>query len=270
MPSHSSANDCSSPEPSPDDIARDLYLRRGAEDAAARASWNQRGGERDFGGELLNHLRLAPGQRVLDACCGAGAHLVRFAQSVAPGGRAIGVDFSEDAVNKAVEAGCEALVANATALPMFDDGWADAVACAFGIYYLDDIDAALREWRRVLAPGGRLVIAGPAEGTNGELYDFHARATGSGPSDADRLAIGVMGALGERVRAAGFSEVARHTFVNPVHFSTEDFLAYWTQTSLFARTPGAELAQGKALADRGGIPRQITKRVTIVTARIAE
>jgi ubiquinone/menaquinone biosynthesis C-methylase UbiE len=204
---------------------------------------------------------------LLDLCCGAGAHLARFSARVAPGGQALGVDFSEDAVARARAAGCEAVAGDATALPMVADAWATSANCAFGIYYLDDIDAALREWHRVLRPGGTLVISGPAEGTNAELYAFHERATGSGPSDADTLAVRVMASLGERLTAAGFSDVRTHELTNPVRFAPADFLAYWTSTSLFARTNGAREEQGRALAERGEIPDRVTKRVRIVIAR---
>ena len=41
---------------------------------------------------LVEHARLRPGWRVLDAGCGAGAVLVRAARAVSPGGQVISVD----------------------------------------------------------------------------------------------------------------------------------------------------------------------------------
>src|SRR5690606_23180562 len=38
-------------------------------------------------------------------------------------------------------------------------GYFDALACAFGLFFLPDMSAALREWRRVLRPGGRLHLS---------------------------------------------------------------------------------------------------------------
>jgi SAM-dependent methyltransferase len=41
----------------------------------------------------------------------------------------------------------------------FGDATFDAVVCGFAVFYLPDPLAALREWQRVLKPGGRLVLS---------------------------------------------------------------------------------------------------------------
>jgi len=110
------------------------------------------------------------------------------------------------------------------------------------VYYLPDVSAALCEWHRVLCPGGRLVISGPAPGTNAELYEFHRRATGRGPSDADLMAVGfVDGQVLEVMERAGFQGIRLFHVTNRVTFpDANSFLDYWLSTSLFARTSGAK------------------------------
>jgi SAM-dependent methyltransferase len=229
---------------------------------------NERLGERDLASELVEHLGLAPGDFVVDVACGTGQHLTRFREHVLPGGRALGVDFSFDAARSARALTVEVLVGQGDDLPL-QDACADAVSCNFAVYYLPSLDAALREWRRILRPGGRLVVSGPASDTNAELYRFHSQATGCGPSDADRMALGyVEGPVLRGSAAAGFEDVRLHRFTNRVTFpDAGEFLAYWCSTSLFQRTPGAAREQGETLLARRPGPFVVTKHVSIATAR---
>jgi demethylmenaquinone methyltransferase/2-methoxy-6-polyprenyl-1,4-benzoquinol methylase len=99
---------------------------------------------------------VAPGDRVLDACCGTGDLALAAA---AEGGQVTGLDFSlamlERAGRKSAE--IEWLQGDLLALP-FEDGSFDAVTVGFGVRHAEDLDAALRELRRVLRPGGRLAV----------------------------------------------------------------------------------------------------------------
>ena len=103
----------------------------------------------------------APGGTYLDLCAGTldvGAALVGregFA------GRVIGADFAEPmlraGVGKAPAATLAPVVADALQLPLADDRLQGAIV-AFGIRNVADLDACLREVRRVLEPGARFVI----------------------------------------------------------------------------------------------------------------
>jgi ubiquinone/menaquinone biosynthesis C-methylase UbiE len=166
MPSPSNASDWSSAERR--DAARDLYLRRGAAEACSRCEANAQFGTRDLAAEVLRHLELRPGDTVLDVGCGSGQHLLRFAQAVAPGGQALGFDFSPEAVAAARARGARAEVSDAAALPV-PDASAQALACTFAVYYLADLGRALAEWRRVLQARGPLVNYRPAPDTNPQL-----------------------------------------------------------------------------------------------------
>lgn len=251
----------------PGQIAQDLYLARGARDAAHRCDVNLQLGNFDLGAAILETLRLIPGESLVDVGCGSGTLLQRFSERVAPDGEARGFDISSEAIESARLLGVRADVADAVNLPI-DDSQLDALTCIFAIYYHDDLAAVLAEFARVVKVGGRLVVAGPALDTNRELYEFHKRATGANPSDADKIALGF---VAERVRdglaRAGFEELDTATHTNRVVFpAPSDFLDYWKATSLFARTPGASLEEGRrVLRERSGAV-TLTKRVTLLSA----
>ena len=99
---------------------------------------------------------VSPGDRVLDLCCGTGDLAVACFKA---GGRVTGVDFSarmlERARRKSPE--IEWVQADALALP-FEDATFDAATAGFGIRNVADLEAGLREARRVLRAGGRLGI----------------------------------------------------------------------------------------------------------------
>jgi demethylmenaquinone methyltransferase / 2-methoxy-6-polyprenyl-1,4-benzoquinol methylase len=99
---------------------------------------------------------VRPGDRVLDACCGTG-DLAVAAQRV--GGRVTGLDFSERMLERArrKEPAIEWVRGDVLALP-FDDASFDAVTVGFGVRNVDDLEAGLRELRRVLRPGGRIGV----------------------------------------------------------------------------------------------------------------
>jgi len=101
---------------------------------------------------LLQAAGIAPGQAVLDACCGTG--LVAEA-AAGRGGSVIGVDLSEEmiAMAKAKGLACEFQVGDAEALP-FGDGHFERVICNFGLYHLREPDRAIAEAARVLRPDG--------------------------------------------------------------------------------------------------------------------
>jgi len=100
---------------------------------------------------------VKPGDRVLDACCGTGDLAV--AARVAGAGEIVGVDFSERMLERArrKDPGLEWIQADVLALP-FDDATFDAVVVGFGVRNVEDLEAGIREFRRVLRPGGRLGI----------------------------------------------------------------------------------------------------------------
>jgi demethylmenaquinone methyltransferase / 2-methoxy-6-polyprenyl-1,4-benzoquinol methylase len=94
--------------------------------------------------------------RVLDACCGTGDLAIA---ARGRGADVVGVDFSERMLERAArkEPQVEWVRADVLALP-FEDSSFDAVTVGFGVRNVEDLEAGMRELRRVLRPGGRLGI----------------------------------------------------------------------------------------------------------------
>jgi len=100
---------------------------------------------------------VRPGDRVLDACCGTGD--LAIAARRAGAGAVVGLDFSERMLERArcKDRAIEWVRGDVLALP-FDDGSFDAATVGFGVRNVEDLEAGLRELRRVLRPGGRLGV----------------------------------------------------------------------------------------------------------------
>jgi arsenite methyltransferase len=104
----------------------------------------------------LAALDLRPGERVVDVGCGPGYLCAEMAEA---GAEVTGVDPSAAMLALAERrgAGVSLLAGNALALPVEDDSF-DAAVSTQVYEYVADIEGALAEARRVLRPGGRLLI----------------------------------------------------------------------------------------------------------------
>lgn len=103
---------------------------------------------------------LSPGNRALDVATGTGDLALELATRVAPGGEAVGVDFSEKMLELArAKAGPRVRFesGNALALDYADDEF-DAATVGFGARNFSDLDRGLAEMARVVRPGGRVVV----------------------------------------------------------------------------------------------------------------
>ena len=104
-------------------------------------------------------------QRILDVACGTGDSTISIAKAAGEGSTVTGVDISEGMMalveRKAEKAGVAGriglAVADGEALP-YADGTFDRVTCAFGIRNFEHKEQGLSEFRRVLKPGGKVVI----------------------------------------------------------------------------------------------------------------
>ena len=127
-------------------------------DAPALSFWNR------FGQQTIERLSLDSGDRVLDVCCGTGASAIPAAVSVGSAGQVLGIDLAESllklARNKSQQRGLENIefrYGDFENLGLPNESF-DAIVCVFGIFFVPDMLAAIRELWRMLRPGGKLAI----------------------------------------------------------------------------------------------------------------
>lgn len=111
---------------------------------------------------LVEMAALRTGEHVLDVACGTGIVSRLAAERVGHTGTVAGLDLNPGMLAVAQSATPPELQiewheASAEAMP-FPDASFDAVLCQMGLQFVPDKQAALREMRRVLAPGGRLIL----------------------------------------------------------------------------------------------------------------
>lgn len=187
---------------------------------------------------------LEPGGSAIDVACGTGKLAFALAERVGPFGRVLGVDLSPRMIEEARAQQPDVVqlefeVASALALPVPDASF-DAATIGFGLRNLSDFEAAFRELRRVVRPGGRVVclelseprprwwarvylaafrrtapLAGSMAGRAG-AYRYLPASLGGFP-DADGLAatMRAVGLVGVSYRRLGLGGVALHVGTAP-------------------------------------------------------
>src|SRR5262245_51615053 len=158
-------------------------------------------------------LAARPGERILDMGCGPGFYSSELAVDVGPTGCVFGVDLSPANIDLAARrcaglANVEFREGEASSLPM-EDSCVDAAISVQVLEYVADVPAALSELRRVLRPGGRVVV-----------WDVDWATVSWHSADPERMVRvlaawdqhlahrSVARALGPALQAAGFVEVA--------------------------------------------------------------
>lgn len=186
---------------------------------------------------LLSSLR--PGQRLLDVGCGPGTITLDLAERVAPGA-VLGVDASPDVVERA-RAAADArprpgitdvafAVGDVYALDHADDSF-DVVHAHQVLQHLTEPVAAVREMRRVLAPGGTLAVRdadygqftwSPASRGLDRWNDLYHQVTARNRAEADAGRH-----LASWVEMAGFSDmrVTESTWT----FDQPESRAWWSE-----------------------------------------
>lgn len=167
--------------------------------------WWYRGIRRSAGALLSRYLAPGRSYDLLDAGCGTGGTTI-FLQRF---GTVTGVDFSPDALGFAQSRGLKRLVRGSVSQLPFPDDRFDALTCFDVLYHrgVADIVDSLREFRRVLRPGGIVLLREPA-------FDWLRGSHDVGIHTERRLRLGD---LKNGLRRAGF-DVLTGTYANMVLF----------------------------------------------------
>ncbi|MER5704892.1 class I SAM-dependent methyltransferase [Micromonospora sp. NPDC002296] len=175
------------------------------------------------GSRLVGHAAVAPGERVLDIGTGRGAVLFPAAAAAGPDGEVTGIDLAPRMIQLLQEDIARRGIVNARAVvmdgraPTFAPGTFDLITASMSLPLVPDHPATLANYARLLRPGGRIALAVPGAGTEGDgsqialeffqraMRDFAATDAAAGTADALDAADEV-DAMTRHLRGAGFVE----------------------------------------------------------------
>ncbi len=217
-----------------------------------------------FATRVVEAAELHPGERVLDVACGTGVATRLAADRVGAAGAVAGIDGHPGMLVVArdvtpPDSAIEWRQASADGLP-YPDASFDAAVCSLSLQFFADKVRALREMRRVLVPGGRVVIGVPGP-TPPLLEVLHEVLTDHLGAEVAAFVHGVFALddptrLEELLVAAGFDDVRVQVRPVPVRLDAPaDFL--W---QYLLGTPLATAVAEVDEQDRDALQREVVRR----------
>ncbi|WP_111412012.1 class I SAM-dependent methyltransferase [Billgrantia lactosivorans] len=127
---------------------------------------------------LADHAQIAPDERVLDAGCGTGIVARTVAQDRNVTAKVVGLDVNDGMLAEACRRDTDQAVtwqSGALEKLPFDDDEFDVILSQQVLQFVPDREQVLQEFQRVLAPGGRLVLASLRDISFNRSYEALAR-----------------------------------------------------------------------------------------------
>ena len=179
---------------------------------------------------MAEYLKPKPGSRVLDITTGTGMVATAIAQAILPDGRVQGIDLSSKMLDKAFENFTKLGLNNIDLHEMdadnleFKSNYFDYASCGFGIFFMPDMLASLKEWRRVLKPNARLIFTTFAASSFGELIkSFVSQLEDFNISfDTSKERLTEMNTCETYLEQAGYIDVQIHSEQLGYHLASEN------------------------------------------------
>jgi ubiquinone/menaquinone biosynthesis C-methylase UbiE len=226
---------------------------------------------RPFAEQLVARVGPTHGDSVIDVACGTGIVARVARERLGPGARIVGVDVVPAmlAVAASVDPTIDWRQGNATSLPVSAPEDFTVLTCHQGLQFMPDKPAAIREMRRVLAPGGRVAIATwrTLEDTPGvrELNAVAERHLGRIVDT--RHSFGNAAALNTLLADAGFSDISVGTLAHDVQFADGALFARLNAMAVIGMT---ERGRAMSEAERGDLAGRIAAESQDVIDRAAK
>lgn len=216
---------------------------------------------RPLAADLVRRAQFAAGDRVIDVACGTGVVTRLAAEHVGATGTVVGLDVNRGmiAVARSVAPPGSAVdwrVADAARIPFADESF-DVALCQVALQFMADRVAVLREMRRVLVSGGRVLLSVPGPTPRHFALLADAMARHIAPEAAGFVlaifALHDIGTVDGYLREAGFSQIQVEAYTRTIELpAAREYLWQYVGS-----TPLAPLVAGASDEARAALQEEV-------------